>query len=67
MVVDAAGRVVAHPNPQWEASSKDASKLSVVQKMMRGETGVSTFYSPPMQADMIAGTGHPPSPGLAGE
>ncbi|MDH3602968.1 MAG: HAMP domain-containing histidine kinase, partial [Candidatus Tectomicrobia bacterium] len=23
--------------------------------MMRGETGVSTFYSPPMQADMIAG------------
>ncbi len=55
MVVDAKGRVVAHPNPEWEAISKDASKLSVVQKMMRGETGVAMFYSPPMQADMIAG------------
>ncbi len=55
MVVDATGHVIAHPNEKWESSSKDASKLSVVQKMMRGETGVSTFYSPPMKADMIAG------------
>ena len=55
MVVDAVGRVIAHPDPQWERISKDASKLSVVQKMMQGKTGVSTFYSPPMQADMIAG------------
>ena len=55
MIVDRTGRVVAHPNPQWEASSKDASKISVVAKMMSGETGVSTFFSPPMQADMIAG------------
>jgi signal transduction histidine kinase len=30
--------------------------------MMRGETGVSTFYSPPMQADMIAG--HTSVPGV---
>ena len=62
MVVDAKGRVVAHPNPDWEAVSKDASKLSVVQKMMRGETGVAMFYSPPMQADMIAG--HTTVPGV---
>jgi len=62
MVVDAKGRVVAHPNPDWEARSKDASKLSVVQKMMRGETGVAMFYSPPMQADMIAG--HTTVPGV---
>lgn len=55
MIVDSKGIVVAHPNANWEATSKDASKLSVVQKMMRGETGVATFYSPPMQADMIAG------------
>ena len=62
MVVDATGRVIAHPNKEWETISKDASKLSVVQKMMRGETGVSTFYSPPMQADMIAG--HTSVPGV---
>lgn len=55
MIVDQYGRVIAHPNAQWEATSKDASKLSVVQKMMAGETGVSQFYSPPMEADMIAG------------
>ena len=62
MVVDATGRVVAHPNAEWETTSKDASKLSVIQSMMRGETGVSTFYSPPMQADMIAG--HTVVPGI---
>jgi len=55
MIVDVRGVVVAHPNGEWERISKNASKLSVVGKMMRGETGVATFYSPPMQADMIAG------------
>lgn len=62
MIVDATGKVVAHPNKDWEKTSKDASGLSVVQKMMRGQTGVSTFYSPPMQADMIAG--HTSVPGV---
>jgi len=55
MIVDQYGRVVAHPNQQWQDISKDASKLSVVQKMMSRGTGVAEFYSPPMKADMIAG------------
>lgn len=55
MMVDAKGRVIAHPNAEWQAISKDASKLSVVRKMMAGQTGVAQFYSPPMKADMIAG------------
>lgn len=55
MMVDQNGLVIAHPNPEWQASSKDASKLSVVQQMMAGKTGVAIFYSPPMQADMISG------------
>ncbi len=55
MIVDRTGHVVAHPNENWESTSKDASGLSVVQKMMAGDTGVATFYSPPMEADMIAG------------
>lgn len=62
MVVDATGRVIAHPKSEWVATSKDASKLSVVKKMMRGETGVSIFYSPPLQASMIAG--HTSVPGV---
>ncbi len=55
MIVDHAGKVVAHPSKEWQATSKDASALSVVQAMKRGETGVSFFYSPPMQAEMVAG------------
>lgn len=55
MIVDHLGRVVAHPNAEWQAISKDASKLSVVKKMISQTTGVATFYSPPMKADMIAG------------
>lgn len=55
MIVDHRGRVVAHPNASWQATSKDASRLSVVQLMMAGRTGVAEFFSPPMKADMIAG------------
>ena len=55
MFVDRAGRVIAHPKKEWQQSSKDASGISVVQAMMRGETGVSVFYSPPLKANMIAG------------
>ncbi|WP_120503848.1 ATP-binding protein [Sulfitobacter mediterraneus] len=55
MMVDQNGLVVAHPNPEWERVNKNASKLPVVQAMLAGETGVMQFYSPPMDADMIAG------------
>jgi signal transduction histidine kinase/DNA-binding response OmpR family regulator len=55
MIVDQEGRVIAHPSPEWTKSSKDASKLSVVQRMMQGQTGVMQFFSPPLKADMIAG------------
>lgn len=55
MIVDHVGQVVAHPNAEWQATSKDASPLSVVQKMISGQTGVMQFYSPPLKADMIAG------------
>jgi signal transduction histidine kinase len=58
MMVDQYGRVIAHPNSEWQATSKDASGLSVVQLMMAGKTGVATFFSPPMQADMISGYTH---------
>lgn len=54
-IVDAKGRVLAHPRAQWEQERKDISKVSAVQAMMRGESGVIEFYSPAMRADMIAG------------
>ncbi|MCH2165401.1 MAG: response regulator, partial [Marinovum sp.] len=55
MIVDHLGRVLAHPNAQWTQTSKDASGLEVVQRMINGQTGVMQFFSPPLQADMIAG------------
>jgi signal transduction histidine kinase/CheY-like chemotaxis protein len=54
-IVDQTGRVIAHPRQSWVASIKDLSGVSVVQKMMRGENGVTRFYSPAVEADMVAG------------
>ncbi|WP_144211997.1 sensor domain-containing diguanylate cyclase [Shewanella donghaensis] len=54
-IVDKLGNVLAHPNKQWQAEAKNISKISIVQQMMAGETGVSQFYSPAVKADMIAG------------
>ncbi|MGB0438892.1 MAG: ATP-binding protein, partial [Paracoccaceae bacterium] len=55
MIVDHTGKVLAHPNEGWQKISKDASPLSVVQLMLAGKTGVAQFFSPPLQADMVAG------------
>jgi signal transduction histidine kinase/CheY-like chemotaxis protein len=54
-IVDQAGRVIAHPRQSWIDSIKDLSDVSVVQKMMNGENGVTRFYSPAVKADMVAG------------
>ena len=54
-IVDQYGRVIAHTKPDWVAVSKDISAVSAVQAMMRRETGVTSFYSPAAQLDMISG------------
>jgi len=54
-IVDQVGRVIAHPRKAWIKSIKDLSAISVVQKMMNGENGVTRFYSPAVKADMVAG------------
>ena len=54
-IVDQTGRVIAHPRQSWIDSIKDLSAVSVVQKMMNGENGVTQFYSPEAKADMVAG------------
>ncbi len=54
-IVDNTGSVLAHPNKEWQAQAKNIAKISVVKRMLRGETGVERFYSPAMKADMIAG------------
>jgi PAS domain S-box-containing protein len=54
-IVDRRGRVIAHPDPQWQTTMKDISQVEPVRRMMAGETGVVRFFSPALQADMIAG------------
>ena len=55
VIVDATGRVIAHPFAAWVARSEDLSAVPVVQAMMRGETGVGQFYSPAFNGMMVAG------------
>ncbi|MBI3575525.1 MAG: diguanylate cyclase, partial [Gammaproteobacteria bacterium] len=54
-VVDKFGRVIAHPNPKWMEEMYDLSKTDIVQRIMRGETGVMEFYSPFVKQQMVAG------------
>lgn len=54
-IVDQQGNVLAHPNASWTAARKNIAKVSTVKRMMAGETGVQTFFSPALKADMIAG------------
>jgi signal transduction histidine kinase/ActR/RegA family two-component response regulator len=54
-IVDTTGHVIAHPFASWVQNEQDMSKLSVVQAMMHGRTGVGEFYSPAMNGMMIAG------------
>lgn len=54
-IVDQYGNVIGHPNPDWRDSIKNIAKVKPVAAMMRGESGVTTFYSPAMKKDMIAG------------
>ncbi len=54
-IVDGKGRVLAHPNPEWVKEMRDISAWPIVQRMIKGETGVMEFYSSFMKADMVAG------------
>jgi len=54
-IVDQTGHVIAHPNPKWMEEIKDISDWGIVQQMMAGKTGVTTFYSPFMKGNMVAG------------
>jgi diguanylate cyclase (GGDEF)-like protein len=62
-IVDQFGNVLAHPLADWIASRKNIAKVSAVERMMNGDTGIELFYSPAMKGDMIAGLTSVPGPG----
>ena len=62
-IVDQTGHVLAHPLDSWWQEARDLSKVTPVAKMMQGQTGVDTFFSPALKGDMIAGFTSVPGPG----
>lgn len=62
-IVDAAGNVIAHPRADWRSGIKNIAKVKPVRQMMQRETGVTTFFSPALQADMVTGFTYVPTPG----
>ena len=62
-IVDHTGRVLAHPFPKWQATMKNLSKAPPVKRMIAGETGVMTFFSPALKGDVVAGFTTVPGPG----
>lgn len=64
-IVDAAGRVIAHPNPAYEAERRDLSTLSVVREALGGQTGAGQFFAPALQAEALAGYAPVPATGWA--
>ncbi|MCA8879756.1 MAG: EAL domain-containing protein [Rhodobacteraceae bacterium] len=62
-IVDQTGRVIAHPRADWIAEPHDLSGLEPVQKVMHGQSSVTVFYSPAIDADVIAGIAPVPGTG----
>jgi len=54
-IVDQTGSILFHPRPAWIAERRNLAKLDPVKRMLAGETGISLFYSPAVEADMVAG------------
>nr|MDJ0613677.1 diguanylate cyclase [Rhizobiaceae bacterium] len=61
-LVDRDGKVISHPLADWEKSRHGLADLTIVQNMMKGETGVGQFYSPALSTDMVAGYTTVPGP-----
>jgi len=62
-VLDAQGKVVAHPFQNWIDSEFDLSKTPPAREIMAGRTGVMQFYSPAFKADMITAYASVPETG----
>ncbi|MEQ8347383.1 MAG: sensor histidine kinase [Sneathiellaceae bacterium] len=62
-IVDATGQVIAHPLADWRKSIRNIAQVPPVRRMMQRETGVTSFFSPALQADMVTGFTYVPTTG----
>jgi len=54
-IMDHEGNVLSHPLDDWVAERRNVRRLEVVSKVLAGQSGITTFYSPALDTDMIAG------------
>lgn len=54
-IVDGAGRVISHPNSAWVTGAYYLGEIEPVEQMISGVSGISTFISPALNAEVIAG------------
>ena len=54
-ITDQLGQVIAHPNDVWREEIKNLNELDPVARILRQETGISTFHSPFLKEDVVVG------------
>ncbi len=54
-IIDQVGQVIAHPSDAWRQGMKDLADIDPVARMLRNETGVSTFHSPFLDEEVVVG------------
>jgi len=62
-IVDRRGNVIAHPRDDWQRQIKNIAKVEPVARMMQGRSGVTTFFAPAVNMDMVTGYTTVPSTG----
>lgn len=62
-IVDRRGNILAHPLEEWQIQIKNISAVKPVELMMKQKSGVTTFYSPAINSDMITGYSTVPATG----
>ncbi|MBV9824704.1 MAG: Cache 3/Cache 2 fusion domain-containing protein [Alphaproteobacteria bacterium] len=63
VVLDAKGKVIAHPIQKWVDDEFDLAKTPPAQAIMSGKSGVMQFYSPAFKTDMITAYASVPETG----
>jgi signal transduction histidine kinase len=55
VIVDHRGNVIAHPNRAWEQDMRNLAALEPVHRVINREAGVTRFFSPAADKEMLAG------------
>jgi diguanylate cyclase (GGDEF)-like protein len=55
VIVDATGRVLAHPRADWVAEARSMAEVEAVRRVLAGERGVAAFLAPALGTQVIAG------------